>query len=73
MVHNNQEPRCNYWATRLSVRSFARTAHSFTCSALIAALVRLLAHFAHSLSCGKVNDRMGYQAVLNHSGLENLV
>ena len=29
---NNQEYRLKYWATRSSVRSFARTAHSFACS-----------------------------------------
>ena len=47
------------------VRSLAlltRTAHSFPCSALLAslersaALTRLLAHFAHSLAHGTVND-----------------
>ena len=31
---NNQESRLQYWATR--IRSFARTAHSFTCSSLLA-------------------------------------
>ena len=29
MVDNSQEYRLKYWATRSSVRSFARTAHSF--------------------------------------------
>ena len=63
MLQNNQEYRRKRWATRSSVRSFARTAHSFACSALLA----LLAHSAalihslprsltHSLACGKVND-----------------
>ena len=33
---NNQEYRLKYWATRSSVRSFARTAHSFACSGLLA-------------------------------------
>ena len=37
---NNQEYRRKYWATRSSVRSFARTAHSFACSALLALLAR---------------------------------
>ena len=48
---NNQECRCLYWATRSSVRSFARTAHSFACSALLALLARsaALTLFAHSL------------------------
>ena len=48
MVPNNQESRCRYWVTRLSVRLFAHTAHSFcfllsflTCSAT---LILLLAH-----------------------------
>ena len=26
---NNRKPRCKYWATRSSVRSFAHTSHSF--------------------------------------------
>ena len=66
-----QEPRREYWATRLSVRLFARTTHSFACSALLTLLVhkhhslfvrshhsldRSLAHFTHSLTRGKVND-----------------
>ena len=42
MGQNNQEYRLEHWATCLSVRSFARTAHSFACSA--AALIRSLAH-----------------------------
>ena len=42
MVQKNQEYRLKYRATRSSVRLFACTAHSFTCSALLA----LLAHFA---------------------------
>ena len=32
----NQESRLKYWATRSSARSFARTAHSVACSALLA-------------------------------------
>ena len=35
---NNQEYRLKYWATRSSVLSFARTAHSFACSELLASL-----------------------------------
>ena len=46
-----------YWATRSSVRSFARTAHSLAGPALLA-LLRSLAHFTHSLARGKVNDLM---------------
>ena len=38
MVENREEHRCEYWATRSSVRSFARTAHSFACSGLLASL-----------------------------------
>ena len=49
---NNQKPKWKYWATRSSVRSFARTAYSFACSGLLASL----AHFAHSLARGKVID-----------------
>ena len=57
------------WATRSSVRSFARSTHSFACSALLAllahsaALTRLLAHFAHSLARGNVNDQMAISSV----------
>ena len=46
MVQNNQESRLKYWATRSSVCSFARTAHLFACTALLA----LLAGFA-ALTC----------------------
>ena len=38
MVDNSQEYRLKYWATRSSVRSFARTAHSIACSGLLASL-----------------------------------
>ena len=36
VVQNNQENGLEYWATRTSVRLFARTAHSFACSGLLA-------------------------------------
>jgi len=55
MVDNSQEYRLQYWATRSSVRSFARTAHSFACSGLLAslapsaALTRSLARSLRSL------------------------
>ena len=55
MVQNNQASRCKYWVTRSSVCSFARTAHLFACSGLLAslapsaALTRLLARSLHSL------------------------
>ena len=52
-----------YWATRSSVRSFARTTHSFAYSALLAslartaALIRSLVHsLTHSRARGKVFD-----------------
>ena len=38
MVDNSQEYRLKCWATRSSVGSFARTAYSFACSALLALL-----------------------------------
>ena len=38
MVWNKQEKRHKYWATRSSIPSFARTAHSFACSGLLASL-----------------------------------
>ena len=67
MRQNYQESRCEYWATRLSVHLFAHTAHSFACSALLATL----AHFAHFLDCGTVNDWMAIFSVsfsfLDHS------
>ena len=60
MVDNSQGSRRKYWATCSSVCSFARTAHLFVCSALLASLARSLArsltHCAHSLNHGKVND-----------------
>ena len=40
MVDDSQEYRLQYWATCSSVRSFARTAHSFACPGLLASLVR---------------------------------
>ena len=74
MVQINQKLRCTYWATRSSVRSFTRTAHSSACSALLAslapsaALTHSLAHFVHSLARGKVNDWMFHNdLVLSHS------
>ena len=55
MGQNKQKSRRRYWATRSSVRSFARTAHSFACSVLLASLARsaalshLRARSLHSL------------------------
>ena len=80
VVQRNQELGCMYWAIRTSVRSFARIAHSFACSAVRpahfilalhcgAALNRKLAHLlTHSRACGNMNDIMYlYRAILNHS------
>ena len=47
---NNQKYRRKYWATRSSVRSFTRTAHSFACSGLLASLAPS-ATLTHSLTC----------------------
>ena len=49
MVWNKQESRRKYWATRSSIRSFARTAHSFACSGLLASLAPSAA-LTHSLT-----------------------
>ena len=81
MVQISQESRRKYWVTRSSVRSFARTAHSLACSGLLAllallapsaALTRSLAHFAHSLARGTVNDWMAilsaFFSIFDHSG-----
>ena len=38
VVQNSHESRRKYWATRSSVHSFARTAHSSACSTLLAPL-----------------------------------
>ena len=50
----NQKPRRKYWATRSSIHSFARTAHSFACFRLLASLAPSAAlirshHSLHSL------------------------
>ena len=68
--------RC-YWATRLSARSFARTAHSFACSALLAslkrsaALIRSLAPPTHSLPSSWDSGifMSGFSSVLDHRAL----
>ena len=59
---NNQEYSLKYWATFSSICSFACTAYSFPCSALLASLARSdvlthsLAHSAHSLARGTVKQ-----------------
>ena len=75
MVQNNQESRCKYWDTRLSVCSFARTAHSFAWSALLSSLthsVALIRLLARSLTSSWESDwiMLGHQAILNHSVLK---
>ena len=49
MVENSQEYRLKYWATRSSVRSFARTTLSFACSGLLAPSAALTRSLARSL------------------------
>ena len=70
VVQNSHESRRKYWATRSSVRSFARTAHSFACFALLASLARsavLIISLIHSRARGKVYDSMSQIAlVLSH-------
>ena len=63
IVQNSQEPRREYWATRLSVCSFTFTTHLLAGSALLAllacsaALIRLLARsLTPELLPGKVNS-----------------
>ena len=46
----NQKYRLKYWATRSSVRSFARSAHSFACFALLALLARSATLTSHARS-----------------------
>ena len=56
MVENSQEYRLKYWATRSSICSFARTAHLFARSRLLALLApsAALTHsLAHSSLVGK--------------------
>ena len=79
MVQNNQKSRLKYSATRSSIRLFACTIHSFTCSTLLASLMRsavltywLTCSPAHSHTRGIVNDMMATLSVsfsvLDHSG-----
>ena len=70
MVDNSQEYRLKYWATRSSVRSLlALLTRSLApdCSLRsrppLRSLVRSLAHFAHSLARGTVNDWMAILSV----------
>ena len=75
MVENRKEHRCKYWAAHSSVRSFARTAHSFACSGLLAslapsaALTRSLASSLRSLPRSQESEFLMSQndLVLSHS------
>ena len=62
VVQNSHKLRRKYWVTHSSFRSFARTAHSFACSALLAVLARPAAFrctsFAHSPIPKLVGKRM---------------
>ena len=77
MGQNNQEHRLKYWATRSSVRSFARTAHSFTYFGLLASLApsavltHLLVRSLRSLSHSWESEFLMSQndLVLSHSGV----
>ena len=68
-ARSTKNPRWKYWATRSSVYLFARTAHSFACSALLAKLTRSIAptrSLARSLPSSGHSDWLdGY---LSHSG-----
>ena len=73
LQYGSEQPRirCKYWATRSSIRSFARTTHSFACSALLALLARsaaLIRLFARSLVKSEW-WMLGHQVVLNLSEL----
>ena len=77
LVQHSHESRHKSWATGSSVGSFARTVHSFACSALLAshacsaALIRSLARsIAHSRARGKVEEsRSQNQDVLKYSAM----
>ena len=60
MVHNNQESRRKFWATRPSVCSFAHDAHSSTCSTLLvhsdALICSLTCSLTQSQARGTVKD-----------------
>ena len=79
VVWNKQESGRKYLATRSSVRSFARTAHSFACSRLLAmlapsaALTRSLARSLRSLPRSWESEFLMSQndLVLSHSAREN--
>merc|ERR1719334_1541732 len=59
MVDNSQKSRCECWATRSSVRSFAHTAHLFACSGLLASLAPSAA-----LTCSLVRSHRSFVRLL---------
>ena len=70
MVDNSQEYKLEYWATRSSVWSFARTAHSFACSALLASLARsaaLIRSLARSLTRSRAHGKAVFVYEMNAS------
>ena len=81
MVQISEKSRRKYWATRSSVRSFARTAHSFACSGLLAslapsaALTRSLARSLRSLPRSWESEFLMSQndLVLSHSATSDII
>ena len=62
--------RVGYWAIRSSARSFARPAHSFACSALLASLARsaaLIRSLALSLTRSRAHGKVVYVFEMNAS------
>ena len=61
MGQNDKKPRCNRLSTGSIAHSFARTAHSFTCSALLASLTRS-AVLTHLLACSLRSLQSSWQS-----------
>ena len=69
MVQNNQESRCKYWATFLSVHLFPRTAH-FALLALLERSAALTRKPARSLTHSRVRGMMTiFVSVLDHRAI----
>ena len=67
VVQSSQQSGRRYWATHLSARLFARTAHAFACSALLASLAcsaALVCSLPSSWDSGIFLSI--FQVVLNH-------
>ena len=63
VIHNLLKSGCYQWATLLSAHSFARTGHSFACSALLASLTRsaaLTRSLARSLTRSRARGTVEY-------------